>query len=261
MKPKVTTTDTNQLTSFQKKRQVNLRWNHTRNFQLGLILSILFVIIAVETIRVEIKDIPLSIEQDLDDDIFTVTNYIIEKPQVKVEPVATVTPPRRITEVVKVVENDISNSSLPTIETEPPKIEVDPGKTVVLVTPKEEKPPAVMDLNAVSQIPVFPGCNAGADRAEQIDCFTKMTHKFIIRRFDYDIGVEENLSGRIRIYGQFTVDVTGQITDVRINTANEALKKEAERVIRLLPEMQPGMQNGKVVPVKFNVPIVFQVKD
>ncbi|HBO29337.1 MAG TPA: energy transducer TonB, partial [Leeuwenhoekiella sp.] len=39
------------------------------------------------------------------------------------------------------------------------------------------------------------------------------------------------------------------------------LEQEAARVIKLLPQMTPGMQRGKAVGVLYSLPIVFQVQD
>lgn len=261
MKANAKTTDTNQLTSFQKKRQVNLRWNHTRNFQLGLILSILFVIILVESVRVEIKEIPITIVEDTDEEVFLINEFFIETPQPKTTPIARSKPTKRVTEVLKVVDNSFDEKSEPTLATKPPVIEVDPGAKVVKADPSKEAPPNPVYLNFVSQIPLFPGCDESNDRDQQIECFTKKTHRFVTRKFDYNIGAKENLSGRVRILCQFTIDVNGDIGEVKVRTTSEALKKEALKVISELPKMSPGRHNGKAVPVVFSLPIVFEVQD
>ena len=261
MKQNAKNTDTNQLTSIQKKRQVNLRWNHTRNFQLGLIFSLLFVIFVVETVRIEIKEIPITYTDDSDDEVFTMTDFIVETVKPKVEPVAKVEPPKQVRDLIKVVKNDGATTVTPNISTDPPVVEVSPGANLVKGDPPKEEPPTPIYINNVMQIPTFPGCDAGADREEQLECFTRMTHKFVQRRFDYDIGAEENLSGKVRIACQFTIGPDGVVTDIKVRTANDALRDEAIKVIKKLPQMNPGMHQGKSVPVIFSLPIIFQIQD
>lgn len=260
MKQDAKKTDTNQLTSIQKKRQVNLRWNHTRNFQLGMIFSLLFVIFVVETVRVEIKEIPITYTDDSDLEVFMMTNFVVETVKQKVEPVAKADPPKQVRTVIKVVENHASTTTT-TLTTDPPVVEVTSGANLVTTDAPKEEPPQPIYINNVMQIPTFPGCNADADRAEQLECFTRMTHKFVQRRFDYDIGAEQNLLGKVRIACQFTVGPDGVVTDIKVRTTNEALEREAISVIKKLPQMQPGMHQGKSVPVIFSLPIIFQIHD
>ena len=261
MKQDAKKTDTNQLTSIQKKRQVNLRWNHTRNFQLGLIFSLLFVIFVVETVRVEIKEIPITYTDDSDPEVYVMHNFVIETVKPKVEPVAKADPPKQVRDVIKVVENNALTTTSTSLTTDPPVVEVTPGANLVTTDVSKEDPPQPIYINNVMQIPTFPGCNAGADRAEQLECFTRMTHKFVQRRFDYDIGAEQNLSGKVRIACQFTVGPDGVVTDIKVRTTNEALEREAISVVKKLPQMQPGMHQGKSVPVIFSLPIIFQIQD
>ncbi|WP_438977582.1 energy transducer TonB, partial [Polaribacter sp.] len=37
------------------------------------------------------------------------------------------------------------------------------------------------------------------------------------------------------------------------------LEKEVIKIINDLPQMKPGKQNGKAVPVSYSIPITFQV--
>ena len=261
MKANAKNTDTNQLTSIQKKRQVNLRWNHTRNFQLGLILSILFVIIVVESVRVEIKEVPITITEDPQEELYLINDFRIEQPKPEAQPVAKAEPIRRVTELIKVVDNSFSTNAQPVIETDTPVVEIDAGVRIVPVKAKKDTPAEAVALNSVMQIPVFPGCDPNMDRIDQIDCFTQKVHKFVIRKFDYDIGAKENLSGRVRIYCQFTVSGNGDIVDIKTRTTNKALKQEAMKVISQLPVMKPGKEKGKSVPVIFSLPVIFEVQD
>ncbi|MCD6066117.1 MAG: energy transducer TonB [Bacteroidetes bacterium] len=60
---------------------------------------------------------------------------------------------------------------------------------------------------------------------------------------------------------KFVIDVDGKVKDIRVlkSSGDELLDKEAMRVIEIMPPWTPGKQNGKPVPVYFNLPINFKV--
>ena len=52
--------------------------------------------------------------------------------------------------------------------------------------------------------------------------------------------------------------------DIPVNPAcriHKLLEEEGKRVINLLPKMEPGKQRGKPVPVRYTIPINFQVQN
>ena len=69
-----------------------------------------------------------------------------------------------------------------------------------------------------------------------------------------DINLNEK---RIRVYAQFTIDVTGKATNVKVRTAHPQLERETKRVLHLLPRLIPGKQNGKPVETQYNLPLIF----
>ena len=63
------------------------------------------------------------------------------------------------------------------------------------------------------------------------------------------------LHGRVII--GFTVKEDGSITDVEVvRSLHPIVDAEAVRVISKMPKWQPGMQDGKPVPVKYTVPVI-----
>ena len=63
------------------------------------------------------------------------------------------------------------------------------------------------------------------------------------------------------VYLQFVVEKDGSISGVQIlRSVTKALDAEAIRVIRSMPAWIPGEQNGRVVRVKFAIPIRFQLR-
>ena len=91
-------------------------------------------------------------------------------------------------------------------------------------------------------------------------CLKKIA-KFVQRKFNTDLAGDLGLTGRQRISVIFKINKTGDVTGVRARAPHPRLEKEAQRVINLLPKMQPGKQRGVAVTVPYSLPIIFQVQD
>jgi protein TonB len=62
------------------------------------------------------------------------------------------------------------------------------------------------------------------------------------------------------VYASFVVNQEGKINDITIlRSPDDALSEEAMRVLQKMPNWIPGMQNGKTVNVKYNLPIRFKL--
>lgn len=70
------------------------------------------------------------------------------------------------------------------------------------------------------------------------------------------IAAENGVKGRVTV--NFVVNKDGSISDAKIlRGVDQALDKEALRVIYSMPKWKPGKQSGKPVRVSFSVPINF----
>ncbi|MBQ8714634.1 MAG: TonB family protein [Prevotella sp.] len=59
---------------------------------------------------------------------------------------------------------------------------------------------------------------------------------------------------------RFVVEKDGSVNDVEVvKDAWPSLDAEAIRVVKLLPKWTPGKQNGKVVRVKYTIPLRFAI--
>ena len=112
----------------------------------------------------------------------------------------------------------------------------------------------------IENVPVFPGCERG-NNAKKRKCMSEKIAKFVQRKFNTELAGDLGLSGRQRISVIFKIDKSGNVTGVRARAPHPRLEKEAQRVINLLPKMQPGKQRGKAVIVPYSLPIIFQVQD
>lgn len=126
------------------------------------------------------------------------------------------------------------------------------------VGPEEEIPEVILSL--IQKSPVFPGCENLESNAGRKACLNEKIKAFIDKNFNRDLASEYNLSGSLRTQVLFTLDNKGNIINIEARGPHPRLEEEARRVIKMLPEITPGKQNGKAVNVLFSVPILFEIK-
>lgn len=110
------------------------------------------------------------------------------------------------------------------------------------------------------RVPVYPGCELLISNSAQKKCMSEKISEFIKRELNTNIASGTDLLGRQRIHVFFKIDKTGKVTDVRARGPHQDLEKEAIRVIKSLPQMEPGTQRGKAVNVPYALPIVFMIQ-
>jgi protein TonB len=104
--------------------------------------------------------------------------------------------------------------------------------------------------------PPFPDeCqHLGFDQAERKQCLSDYISKFISENFRTD-KFKNPTPGRYRISVQFTISKKGKIINVMARGPHVAMEKEAIRVIKKLPRMNPGRFEGEYVNVLYGIPI------
>jgi len=113
-------------------------------------------------------------------------------------------------------------------------------KTVVA-----EKNQQVFDV--VEQMPEYPGG-------------IKALLDYLCQNVKYPADAEkQKIEGRV--IANFVVETDGSISNVEVfRPVFPSLDAEAVRVLSAMPKWKPGMQSGKVVRVKYTVPISFNLK-
>jgi TonB family protein len=134
-----------------------------------------------------------------------------------------------------IMESDIQYSATKPLETQIV------GKKAVLDVNKETS------LAIVERQPEFPGGD-------------KAMFKYIKDNIDYPSNAEEEgITGTVLV--SFVVSKTGKISNTRIlRGVGKACDEEAKRVINEMPLWLPGKQNGRYVPVLFQIPIKFNLQ-
>jgi periplasmic protein TonB len=102
-------------------------------------------------------------------------------------------------------------------------------------------------FTVVEQMPEFPGGDQNRE-------------KFMNENTKYpQMARESGISGTV--YVTFVVNKNGQISDVKVlRGIGGGCDEEAVRVVRAMPAWIPGKQNGKAVPVQFNLPFKFTLQ-
>ncbi len=139
---------------------------------------------------------------------------------------------------------------------------------LLLTTPNGFKEPTYKDVvasaqipfNVIQNVPVYPGCEDKL-QVEIKRCFMDNIKQVVAAEFNVDIAKKQNLSGKQRIYVRFKIDNTGNIVDIQARGPHMVLEEEAKRVIKSLPKMTPGMQDGVNVSVLYSLPIIFDIKE
>lgn len=130
-----------------------------------------------------------------------------------------------------------------------------------------EKNTSIEDFIAfevTEKVPLFKGCDGSSSRKEAVECFNKKMMNHIKRNFTYpEEALESNIQGRVEV--SFIINEVGVVKDIQANAFNEKanekkiLETEAIRIVSLLPKFTPGKHQGKVVNVKYGLPITFKM--
>ncbi|MBE6257109.1 MAG: M56 family metallopeptidase [Prevotella sp.] len=160
----------------------------------------------------------------------TVTDYVYDEPQ-KQQPVKKGKKAGTIKvngQEIKVVEQD----DIVTMEGE-------------VEAPAQESP-ADDAFDVVEQMPEYPGG-------------PKALMEFLNNNVQYPAEAEKaGIQGRV--IATFVVEKDGSISNAKVvKSVDPLLDAEALRVIDAMPNWKPGMQNGKVVRVKYTVPLSFHL--
>jgi len=194
----------------------------------------------------------LNLDDDLEEEI-PITEQIITPPPPP-------PPPPAAPEVIEVVEDEeeVEETVIESTETEMETEIVEVEEVEV----EEVEEDIEVPFSVIENVAVFPGCEKKKGNAAKKACMNEKVNKFIGRKFNTELASDLGLpAGKKRIFVQFKVDKSGNITNVAARGPHPGLEKEAKRVIGQLPKMKPGRQRGKAVVMPFSIPIVFSVQD
>ncbi len=107
--------------------------------------------------------------------------------------------------------------------------------------------------------PIYPGCESATTNDARKKCMSQKVAQFIGENFKTD--VTDNLTGVQKISIVFKISASGDIVNINARAEDPLLVAEAKRVIKLLPEIKPAMQQGKAVIAPFSIPVQIKLKE
>ncbi|AJR03769.1 energy transducer TonB [Siansivirga zeaxanthinifaciens] len=240
----------------KKNPELEIGRNSSLYFAIGLNLMLLLTWRALEFKTYEKEEVDVgivSMDAQVEEDIPIVTMRISTPPPPP--------PPTVIQENIEIVEDEVEveETVFESTETNQNDAIVEKGEVVgigdVRVEAVEEEVEVAFAI--IEDVPVFPGCE-GLSKEATKKCFEKKVQKHVVDNFNYpEDALSLGIQGRVSVL--FIIDNKGLITNVRSRGPDKILEKEAERIIKLLPKMKPGMQRGRPVKVAYAVPIFFKM--
>ena len=237
----------------KKNKKADLN-RYTNTFMLiGLVVS-LFVALMAINLKTEVSKIDLDTldmaKANIDETKVIKIEEMKPKPQKR--------KPRIIKQELKIIKDESKKAEDNLLPTDP-----DNHKIIALdsidTDDDYDEPDVPVIWTLVERVPTFPGCKGNNEQLKK--CLNEKIGRFVSQHFNAGIAEDLGLSGeRVRIITMFTIDKNGQITDIKTRSKYKDLEKEARRVIKKLPKMQPGKQRDRAVNVTYTLPIVFNVE-
>lgn len=239
------------------KNDLNFNRSSILYFQIGLILGLLAVYVALEY-AIRIPAIPQDNFAEVKKDNFEVAPepFKVEKeivislpenPKPKSQNVAKLTPN------LKTIDDDSGIETKILSQPQNSGAELNPDDINVVMPPED------MPIIMVEKVPVFPGCEHLKTNEEQRQCLSDKIQKIIQKNFNTGLAQDYGLKGKQLIAVQFKIDSNGEIVEIKTRAPHPALEKETVRVLGKIPTITPGKHNGKPVNVKYALPIRFVI--
>ena len=113
----------------------------------------------------------------------------------------------------------------------------------------------IYPISLVDSPPQFSVCSQ-FNTFQQKKCFEETIKSHISENIQFpQEAFELGISGRVLVY--FTIDSNGEIDEIKSRSPHESLKKEAKRLITILPKLSPAKKDNIGVKVSYSLPIDF----
>ena len=114
-----------------------------------------------------------------------------------------------------------------------------------------------LNISDIEEMPLFQECETVAKELKK-SCLNEMMQNHIKKHFKYPkLARKLGIEGTVKV--QFVIDKEGEIVNI-ISHGPPVISKEAERIISLLPRLIPGKIRGKIIKVRYTVPISFKLQ-
>lgn len=232
----------------KKNTNVDVGRNSSLYFAVGLNVMLLLTWMALEhksydkaITQIDILQLSDQIEEDI-----PITTINIPPPP----------PPPQLTEVITVIEDIAEVEETIVQSTEVHMDDVIEAVAVEDVVVEKVEEDIVVPFSVIEKVPVFPGCKGNNEELKV--CFQEKMQEHLKKHFKYpEVASELGIYGKVFVL--FQIDKTGTVTKIQSRGPDKILEAEAERIISLLPKMEPGKQRNKPVAVPYSIPINFKL--
>lgn len=228
----------------KKSDKANLEKNISLYFLMGTVVALSIVFVAFEWGNRDIKVTEIETEQVIEE----IEDIQITPPEENTPPPP---PPEQpvVVEQIQVVEDnvEVADVQITSVDDAFDKLQ----NTFTAPAPSQRGREEVVEDNTVfeflEEMPEFPGGQAAM-------------MKWLGEHVNYPtIASENNIQGRVMV--SFIVERDGSVSDVKIlRGVDPSLDKEAMRLVSSMPKWKPGMQTGKPVRARFNIPVTFRLR-
>lgn len=164
-------------------------------------------------------------------------------------------PPPQQTTVIEIVDDEEEIEE----ELEIEDLELDEDTEIETVDYEEEVVEDDTPFMVVENMPALGDCKdlRGPERDQ---CTNTEIVRYIAQNTKYPpIAKDAGIQGTVYVY--FVVDRQGKVKDAKVlREVDQRLDKEALRVVKSLPDFEPGEQRGKAVSVQYTIPVKFIIR-
>ena len=154
-----------------------------------------------------------------------------------------------VSDIINIVDDDIKIEHELVINTEDNKnLAIEIKDFVVVKQVEEEIEEEEISVVIVEEKPKFMGGDENT------------FNSWVLNNIEYpEVAKENGVQGRVML--TFVVNTDGRVIDVQVlRGVDPALDKEAVRAVSASPRWTPGRQRDKPVKVRYNFPVVFQLR-
>ncbi len=142
-----------------------------------------------------------------------------------------------------------SKEDIPTVEP------VDYSKSEIVT--KDIDKTNVIEFQDAENPPLAPECKENWDSEKKRNCTNKFINRHLMRKFNTDLALDVNETGKIKIMITFIIDAEGKAINIEATGGPEILNKHAIEVVGLLPTLTPATKDDKPVNVSYKLPFTF----
>jgi len=121
---------------------------------------------------------------------------------------------------------------------------------------REVMPPGDYRSFGPEKMPIYPGCEELATKAEKMDCLKSSITQFIAKYF---VMPEVENEGQDKMFITMIITIDGKIRIEEIEGSSEPFRNEVYQVIKKIPKIKPAEEKGIPVAIKLTLPLTLNV--